>query len=670
MRRPTTKTPKSFVAVATCIVIAALYLAQDVLIPVALAVLVTFLLTPLVAYLERRRIPRVPAVLSVVIALFLAVGVLGWVVVGQVIDLANNLDQYRGNVVSKIEKIHSKSGFLGHLNKFSQEVGKELDNPTTQEASTQPSKEQEIAREIVHPVNQPGTILEDRIQNQLSPTSQPTVDNPLPVAVVQSRESPIQTLEKYFGLVLGPLGTAGIVVVFVIFMLLAREDLRDRMIRLVGYGQMHITTRAFDDAATRISRYLTAQAIVNGTYGLAIALGLWLIGATLGDHHFPNVILWALLCAVLRFVPYIGPWIASAFPLAVAFAVYPGFAVFLAVIGLFAIIELISNNFMEPWLYGSSTGMSTVAILISAVFWTWLWGPIGLLLSTPMTVCLIVMGKYIPQLSFLDVMLGDQQVLEPYERVYQRLLAMDSEEAAEVAEEYLAKMKLEDLYDEVLMPALAMGEMDRHRGRLDEERKDFIRDSMRDVVDEVMEQNRARAVRRIAEQTESKAKGESHSVNADFSAETNRSDNLPSLPKGIDISVVILPAHDPADEIAGNMIGNALEVRGYRVTVLSVAALASEMVETVEREKADVVVVSALPPAAVTHSRYLCKRLHARFPEIETVVGLWTWKGDRDKAKDRLACTHTVRMVTTLCEALDAIYQAVQPILIRSQTRK
>lgn len=655
------KTPRSFIAVAACVTIAALYLAQQVLIPIALAVLLTFLLAPMVGYLERRRLSRVASVMTVVIIVFLAIGSLTWVVVGQVIDLANSLDQYKGNIVAKIEQVQSKGGFFSHLSKFGQDVGKDLEKPATTQPATSAVKI--AADEIVHRTGDPVVITEQTKSQLPNPATQPTQENPLPVAIVQPHPSPMEILSQYFGLVLSPLGTLGIVIVFVIFMLLAREDMRDRMIRLVGYGQMHTTTRALDDAATRISKYLTAQAIVNGTYGIAIATGLFLIGHLVGRQPFPNIILWGLLCALLRFIPYIGPWVASAFPLAVAFAVYPSFGVFLCVLALFGFIELLSNNFMEPWLYGSSTGMSTIAILISAVFWTWLWGPVGLLLSTPMTVCLVVIGKYVPQLAFLDILLGDEPVLAPHERVYQRLLAMDQEEAAELAEEYLTKMRLEDVYDQVLMPALSLGEADRHHGRLDEERKDFIRDAMRDMVDEVMEQNRARMVRATAAVTEADAKGTP--IPDDAADLVSRQDLATTLPAGATISVIILPAHDPADEIAGTMVANALQIRGYRATVVSVTALASEMVETVEREKADVVIVSALPPAAVTHSRYLCKRLHARFPDIETVVGLWTWKGDKSKAKDRITCTRSVRMVSTLCEAIEQIHQAIQSHLMK-----
>jgi hypothetical protein len=308
-------------------------------------------------------------------------------------------------------------------------------------------------------------------------------------------------LGTYLGTLLGPLGTAGIVIVFVIFMLIGREDLRDRIIRLVGEGQLNITTQALDDAATRISRYLVAQAIVNGSYGAAISLGLWLIGVTLADGWFPSFVLWGLLCALLRFIPYIGPWIAAAFPLILSLAVYPGYSVFFAVAGMFIIVELLSNNFMEPWLYGSSTGMSAVAVLVAAVFWTWLWGPIGLLLSTPLTVCIVVVGKYVPQFRFFDILLGDQPVLSPAERIYQRLLAMDAEEAADVAEEQLESSSLEAVYDQVLLPALAMAEQDRHADQLDDRRGLFIRDALRDIIDELHELELARVARRAADQT-------------------------------------------------------------------------------------------------------------------------------------------------------------------------
>ncbi len=290
---------------------------------------------------------------------------------------------------------------------------------------------------------------------------------------------------------LHPLTTAFLMIVFVIFMLLNREDLRDRMIRLVGAGQLNTTTQAVTDAAERISRYLLSLAIVNLCYGLAVALGLWLIGKLLGaGQPFPNPLFWGLICGVSRFVPYVGIWATASMPLALSFGLYPNYGVFFATVGMFLVYETVVAQFIEPYFYGARTGMSTIAVLVSAVFWTWLWGPVGLLLSTPLTVVLVVVGKYVPQLQFLDIILGDEPVLEPPVRIYQRLLALDAEEAADLAREYLKSRPIEEVFGEILLPALALAEQDRHRGSLDPEREAFVRQSMRDLVEELSELNR------------------------------------------------------------------------------------------------------------------------------------------------------------------------------------
>jgi hypothetical protein len=285
--------------------------------------------------------------------------------------------------------------------------------------------------------------------------------------------------------------------VFVLFVLLERESLRDRLIRLVSRGKYTVTTRAINDAATRISRYVLAQTIVNGTYGIAIAIGLWIIGRTLGHSSsapadyvppddFPSFVLWGLLCAVLRFIPYVGPWVAAIFPVALSLAVYPGFSVFIAVLAMFVVIELLSNNVMEPWLYGVSTGLSTVAIIVAAVFWTWLWGPIGLLLSTPMTVCIVVIGKYVAQLQFFDVLLGDQAALPPAVSYYQRLLAGDRTEAAQLAKEVAKERGREHVPDEVFLPALLLTRRDREDDALNAENETNIYAATAEVVDETL----------------------------------------------------------------------------------------------------------------------------------------------------------------------------------------
>ncbi len=277
-------------------------------------------------------------------------------------------------------------------------------------------------------------------------------ENPFPVREYSLPSSPLQLVGQSMARLSGPLAMTGLIIVFVIFMLLNRKDLRDRMIRLVGHGRLNVTTQALDDAATRISRYLLMQTAINGIYGICVGVGLWIIGAFSAEGRFPNVLLWALLAAVLRFVPYLGPIIGAAVPVVLSLAAFNSAGIFAATLSMYVGFEVVTSNVLEPWLYGSRTGLSVMAILVAAVFWTWLWGPIGLLLSTPLTVCLVVLGKYVPHLGFLDVVLGDEPVLEPWARVYQRLLSLDQEEAGELLHDWRKEKGLEYVYDEILVP--------------------------------------------------------------------------------------------------------------------------------------------------------------------------------------------------------------------------
>ena len=648
--------PRLIVFAAVCVTVAALYFARDVLIPLALAVLVSFLLAPVAERLERAGLPRVPAVLVVFVGLLAVVAVLGWVVYVQVADLAERLPQYQDEIIAKVRSVvGSEPGALDKARETVEKVSEAVSGATTQQA-TQPT----TTTGVTGPAGDTGAT------GTGAPITGPgwSIANPLPVTVVPEDTGRFGLFREYLDRVIGPLGTAGLVLVFVLFMLFTRENLRDRFIRLTGYGQLNVTTQALDDAATRISRYLLAQAIVNGSYGIAIGIGLWLIGYFIGGGEtFPNFVLWGLMCALLRFIPYVGPWIAAAFPIALSFAMFPGYRVFVAVCLMFIVVELLSNNFMEPWLYGASTGMSTLAVLVSAVFWTWLWGPIGLVMATPLTVCLVVIGKYVPQLGFFDVLLGDEPVLAPFERVFQRLLALDQEEATSILQEYRARMPLERIFDEVLLPALALAEVDRHANRLDERRSVFIRNALRQIIDELADEERVASVRRQAERTERRARGDAEQAPDDAGDQPPRA----MVPKECVINLVLLPAHDPADEIVAQMLAQLLELRGFCAFPASHNALASEMLAEVERRDADVVVVSALPPAAVAHARYLCKRLRERFgDDLNTVVGLWTVAGDLKKARERIVCSEHVKLATTFEQALQQIHELVQPKLLQS----
>jgi predicted PurR-regulated permease PerM len=665
---PTHKASRFTILASVCVIVAALYFAQDVLMPLALAMLLSFLLTPVVKRLERFGLGRVPSVLIAVTALFAAIGVLGYVVGMQVIDLGENIDRYKTNIVAKVRWLKpDRGGVLEKLGTAAAEVQEGIEKPAAT-TTTQPTQ----------PAQATGRQRPAQPAQAAPPATQSSPDNPTYVTVVQPRASPMQTLARYLGFTLGPLGTAGIVLVFVFFMLLQREDLRNRLIRLAASGDSSLTiaTQALDDAANRISRYLLAQAIVNGTYGVAVSVGLWVIGATLGRNdasgteNFPNVVLWGLLCALLRFIPYVGPWIAAAFPLLLSLAVYQGFAVFAAAAAMFIVIEIISNNLMEPLLYGSSTGMSTVAVLVSAVFWTWLWGAVGLLLATPLTVVLVVLGKYVPALGFLDVLLGSEPVLSPPSRLYQRLLALDGEESIELAREFrdAPDGSLEKVYEDVLLPALAMAEQDRHRGALDERRERFVRQTMREIVDELGDEERARLARASAAEVEQSARGEPPEAGMPAVTSDRAGNGHPqrvALPNDCTVNVVLLPAHDEADEIVNLMLAQLLELQGYCAFAISQDALASEMLDQIESRRADVVVVSALPPSAVAHARYLCKRVHARYPDVAMLVGVWSTKADPAKVKARITCVASVSLAMSLAEAQAQIQQLAQPALVR-----
>lgn len=592
------------------IVVAALYLAKGVLVPLTLAVLLTFLLSPMCDWLERHRLGRIPAVMFTVILGFAVLGVATWTAVVQLTELSPKLPEYQHNLE---EKLHSTNAYASRaLNKIS-------------------------------------TIAQGFDQNlsQLEPAEEPqgTTARPYSVRVIASPTSPLQIIGGTFGTVFEVLGTAGIVIVLVVFFLVRREDLRDRFIRLAGRGHVTLTTQVLEDAAARVSRYLLMQFLINAIFGVAVATGLYLIGV-------PNALLWGILATTLRFIPYIGPWIAAAMPIGLSMAISKTWLAPMLTAGLFVVLELISNNVLEPWLYGKKTGVSAVAVLLAAVFWTWLWGALGLLLATPLTVCLLVIGKHVPQLSFLDTLLGNEPVFEPKTRVYQRLLAGDQEEAAELLDEFLEHKTLVEVYDTVLIPALGLAETHWHRGELLEGRHRFILESVKVIIHELGQRPSEMPAQPAAKDT-IESEGDSTSV------------VLASAPP---VCILCLPARDEADEIAAMMLAQVLERSGCVVQAVSVASLASEIIELAEQRQPAVVCISATPPAAVMHARYLCTRLRARMPNLHLVVGLWDTTGDLTKAKKRIGDGTNAHVVATLADAQEQVRLLVQPLLQPSQT--
>ncbi len=607
MPAPKTKTAASDALVGiwaillTVFVIGVLYFGRDLLIPLALAALLTFLLSPVVSWIERW-IGRIAAVLLVVLMIFGLTGGAGWVLTRQLVDLATKLPQYKDNISAKLHSFQApKSGAFTRFSQTVQELKKELPG---QSASPPPTIAQEAGK--------PETAV-------ASPPNPP----PMQVQVIEtSKANPIELVKLIIAPLLGPLGTAALVLILVIFMLLQREDLRNRLVRLIGQGRISATTRALDDAGHRVSRYLLMQLLVNLTYGTVIAIGLSFIGV-------PNALLWGALATVLRFIPYLGPWIATVLPTLLALAVSPSWTMPLLTVALFAVLELILNNVMEPLLYGAHTGVSSIALIVAAVFWTWLWGPLGLVLTTPLTVCLVVIGRHVPRLSFLSVVLSDEEALTPAEECYQRLLALDLNEASDMAHAYVKAHSLGALYDSIFIPVITSAEMDRRRDAIDEEQRLAVEQGIRDLVED------------FASQPVPEPK-----------TEASGGDTSPRI-IALNCRVFCVPARAERDELAGAMLTQLLRQQGFGAQNAPAKLVAGEMIELVAEADVDVVCISVVPPSTVVHARYLCLKLRSLLPQQKIVVCLWATR--EDEAATRLRDAGAEEVVTTLAEALEQI---------------
>ena len=601
MNAPTEPRPGSLppTAVFTFVVVTAiLYFGREVLIPLGLAVLLSFLLAPAVRYLERLRLPRVVATTLVALLSFGVLAGVVWVTGTQALNLAASLPEYKTNIQAKIRGLRSApEGSIGKATQTIKEIGKEITN-------------EQIA-EKASPASPPTTA---------RPQASRPEERPVPVIVEPPPLGPIEFIKDFSGPLIAPFTTAAAAIIFTFVMLLQREDLRDRLIRLVGRQDLNVTTQVFEEAGDRVSRYLRMQLIVNASYGVPVGVALYAIG-------IPNAPLWGVLATALRFIPYLGPLIAAALPIGVAFALSDGWSLVLWTLGVFVVLEVITNNIIEPWLYGSSTGLSTLGILVAAIFWTWLWGPVGLLLSTPLTVCLVVIGRYVPRLAILNVLLGDEPVLRPSDRFYQRLLALDQEEASDLADDYVDEHGVEALYEQVLIPAIDLAERDRHKDALTEERKRFVFEMTRRLIEDMND-------RPTASGPDISAK-EAKAARADRSA--------PAQPV-----LCILPAHDEADELVGLMLLEVANAHGIAGTAFGTGMLASEAIERMTEHKPEVVCISAMPPIALLHATALCKRLHKALPDMAIVVALWHAQGNIERATTRLESAGASGVVTTL----------------------
>lgn len=558
------------------LVVAVFYLAREVLLPFALAVLLSFLLSPLATRLQRWGLGRIGGVVVTVVLAFAVIAGLGWVVVKNAMDVASQLPRYEETLVSKVRALRSTG-----------------DGSLTKAAATVERIEQEIVgpdEESAEAASTPGKFT---LRKALFG------EEPLPVQIVDTSLAPVRMMSELEPLMTA-LGGAAIVVVFVIFILLERENLRDRIIRLAGTNRVYVTTQALEDAAQRVSRYLLMQLIVNSVYGAAVGAGLYFIG-------LPNAILWGLMATLLRFLPYVGPIIAATTPIVLSMAVFEGWQLPLATMALFLVAELITNNVLEPWLYGTSTGVSTLAIVTAAVFWTWLWGPVGLVLATPLTVCLTVMARHIPQLAFLNVLLADAPPLETKYRFYQRLLAQDYEDASDVAREFLHNGSLEELYETMFVPALTLAERDRDAGRLHAAQESFVYESISELTEEMRDEFAVSAAN--SGPAEPAVGEEPHS--AEEVEPTHR-------------RILCLAAEDEADHIAAAMFAQLLSARGYLAETADMIGASEEMLRRLETDAVEGVVLSAIAPNAAVRMRAICRKMRRRDSHVKVLVGLWS----------------------------------------------
>jgi predicted PurR-regulated permease PerM len=583
--------------VGIVVVIAGLYFGRQVLIPLALAVVLAFLLAPVVRILEKVRLGRALSVLTVLVFSFALMAAVGWGVTNQLVAILDHLPDYKENIHNKIEALRAPRG--GGLGKATATVN-------------------DLSREL----SEASENAEDKKFRRGGGKQ------PVAVQVAAPPRSANEYLRDVVGPLTGIMETGGIVVIFTLFILMKREDLRNRLLRLAGSDQLNVMTEALDEAAQRLGRYLLLQFVVNAGYGVLFGLGVYFIG-------IPHPLLCGVFGGLLRFVPYVGAPVSAAFPMGMALAVFPGWSQVGLTLVLFLILEITIANFIEPWLYGNHTGISSLAILVAAIFWGMLWGPVGLILSTPLTVCLILVGRYVPQLNFLEILLGDEPVLSPQAHFYQRLLALDDDEVRDIAGKFLKDNPIGHLYDLLLIPALSLAEKDRHMNVLDDTRTKFIHQTTRELIDELYEPSVTA----------------SSPIGDDLSGSTTAIE--PFGPK-----VVCVPARDEADEIVSTMVMQLLRRAGLRAETLPIGGV-STMLEEVDKVHPQIICVSALPPLAAVQAKSLCKQLRQLCPDAKIILGLWGFPGGVDKAQLRVGLNCADMIGTSLAQVVSLIEEAV-----------
>jgi predicted PurR-regulated permease PerM len=571
------------------IVVAALYFAREALIPVTLAMLLSFVLSPLVELLRQIWLGRI---LSVVLAVVLALGLilaLGSAIGTQVAQLSGNLPQYQTTIETKISRLRNAT-----VDKFSAKLGSfghQLTGSAPRSEAPAPA-----------PTGAP---------------AQGQEQNPVPVVVTQPAPSVLDIGKSVLDPLLYPVATAGIILVVTIFALLQKEDLRDRVIRLLGSGDLHRTTVAMDEAGRRLSRYFLTQLGLNAGFGIIVGVGLYFIGV-------PNPLLWGILGALLRFVPYVGSWIAAALPVVLAAAVEPGWSMAIWTAVLYAVTELIMGQAVEPLVYGHSTGLSPIAVIIAAIFWTWIWGPIGLIISTPLTLCLVVLGRHIEGLESFDVLLGDRPALTPTESLYQRMLAGDPDEAEEQAERYLADQPLSSYYDEVALEALGLAANDILRGTLEAPRLEHFISSMGELIDDLGERTDLPSETAEAEKTGVETTADRQALPNVPPAGEEVGDDRPAPEWQTETPVLCIAGRGALDELAARMLAQLLGKHGLKARTVPHEAVSRVHIAELDVDGVAMMCVSYISIGGGTaRLRYLLRRLRERQPAARLLLGLW-----------------------------------------------
>lgn len=600
------------------VVVAALYFGREVLLPITLAMLLSFLISPLVELLRRLWLGRV---LSVILAVLLALGVilgLGSAIGTQVAQLAKDVPKYQSTIEIKIT--HLRDATLDRLSQKIASLSHQLSGPPA-------------------PATASGTA-----ERPSAPAQGPTQKPPVPVMVVQPTPSALEIGERVVSPLLNPLATAGIILVVTIFVLLQKEDLRDRAIRILGSGDLQRTTVAMNEAGRRLSRYFLIQLGLNASFGVIVGLGLYFIGV-------PNPMLWGILGTLLRFIPYIGSWIAAALPIVLAAAVEPGWTMAIWTAALYVGTELTIGQFIEPLVYGHSTGLSPVAVVIAAIFWTWIWGPVGLIISTPLTLCLVLLGRYVERLEFLDVLLGDRPALTPVEGFYQRMLADDPDEALEHAERYLRERPLASYYDEVALQGLQLASADIVRGMLAPARVARLQEAVAELV---------RDLGKYADISPPAGEGDKALAGSTAAGSAFDPDALAPQWQGT-APVLCIAGRGPLDEAAAEMLAQLLDKHGVGARPVPHEAVSRARIGTLDLRAVAMLCVCYIDirgnPA---HLRFLLRRLRERLPEAPILVGLWPAQDPFLKERELRRAVGADHYVSTLSEAVEACLAAAR----------